>query len=64
MERVKLKEAIKHAGYTQLELASKANISHSYLRQVVGGFKNPSLRTTREIMKLLGIDDIKIMDKN
>ena len=64
MERLKLKEAIKQAGYTQSEVASKVNISHSYLRQVVGGFRNPSLRTTREIMRLLEIDDIRIMDKN
>lgn len=64
MAREKLKEAIKQAGYTQAEVASKLNISYDYVKQIIGGRKNPSLRVSQGMLKLLGSNDIRLMDKN
>ena len=64
MARQRLKEAIKQAGYTQNDVAVKLNITHDYVKQIVGGKKNPSLRVSQGILKLVGSNDITLMDKN
>lgn len=51
-------------GLTQLELASSANISRSYLAGVETGKYNPSLKTLESIARALNVDVATLLQED
>ena len=58
----RIKSKRKERGFTQQELANKANISRSYLGDLEGDRYNPSIDTLKDIADALGVDITELIE--
>ncbi|OGH39044.1 MAG: hypothetical protein A2905_00390 [Candidatus Levybacteria bacterium RIFCSPLOWO2_01_FULL_36_10] len=50
-----LQKARKTAGFTQEQLADKANLSVPYIGYLETGLRKPSLKTLKKLAKIMGV---------
>lgn len=58
----RLKKIRKELGYTQTELAEKANMSRTYLADIEGNRYNPSLDVVKTLSEILGVSISDIIE--
>ena len=51
-----LKNTRKNKGYTQLDIATKCNISRAFYSELENNLKNPSIQTAKKIGSVLGFE--------